>query len=79
MNETVKSLPLGTQDFKVLRENDMLYVDKTAFIYHLIKSVRVGFLARPRRFGKSLLCSTLRYLFEGNRSLFKNLWLDPEY
>ena len=78
MKQPLQRLPLGIQDFKRLRENDMLYVDKTAYIYHLISDVSSAFLARPRRFGKSLLCSTLQYLFEGKRELFKGLWLDRQ-
>ena len=74
----LQKLSLGTQDFKRLREDKMLYVDKTEYIYHLITNTLAVFLPRPRRFGKSLLCSTLRYLFEGERDLFKGLWLDRE-
>ncbi len=69
--------PIGQQDFKNIRVNDALYVDKTLYIEKLVKSQsRCFFLARPRRFGKSLFLSTLRYFFEGERKLFKDLYID---
>ncbi|GHT51223.1 ATPase AAA [Spirochaetia bacterium] len=71
-----KKLPLGIQTFSKIREGDYHYVDKTARIYELITTTDVVFLSRPRRFGKSLLCSTLRSLFEGCRDLFKGLAID---
>ena len=69
--------PIGQQDFKTLREDDAFYVDKTAFVYKIVRSKsKYYFLARPRRFGKSLFLSTLRYFFEGRRDLFKGLYID---
>lgn len=69
--------PIGQQDFKVLRENEALYIDKTQFIDKIVTSKsQYYFLARPRRFGKSLFLSTLKYFFEGNRELFKGLYID---
>jgi hypothetical protein len=66
-----RRLPLGIQDFKTIREDGYVYVDKTARIYDLLTgSGKTFFLSRPRRFGKSLLCSTLGALFEGRRDLF---------
>jgi hypothetical protein len=66
-----QKLPIGIQDFVKIREEGFLYVDKTARIHELITgSGGVFFLSRPRRFGKSLLCSTLGALFEGRRELF---------
>jgi hypothetical protein len=66
-----RRLPIGIQDFAGIREGAFLYVDKTARIHELITgSGKVFFLSRPRRFGKSLLCSTLGALFEGRRELF---------
>jgi hypothetical protein len=66
-----RKLPIGIQDFVSIREEGYVYVDKTARIHDLITgSGRVFFLSRPRRFGKSLLCSTLGALFEGWRELF---------
>ena len=69
--------PIGQQDFKNLRDRDGLYVDKTYYIDKILKSnSQYYFLARPRRFGKSLFLSTLRYFFEGQRNLFKGLYID---
>lgn len=69
--------PIGQQDFKTLREGNALYVDKTAFVEKIARSnSRYYFLARPRRFGKSLFLSTLQYFFEGRRELFKGLHVD---
>ena len=66
--------PIGTQTFSVLRERGDIYVDKTAYVYRLAHSpARYFFLSRPRRFGKSLLVSTLRSYFEGRKELFKGL------
>ena len=70
-------LPLGIQTFSEIIEDGRVYVDKTARIYDLVTgSGKFVFLARPRRFGKSLLCSTLAALFEGRRELFKWLAVD---
>lgn len=71
----MKKLSLGIQTFAKLIENNCVYVDKTAYIYELIQG-DCFFFARPRRFGKSLLCSTLKELFLGKRELFKGLWID---
>lgn len=69
--------PIGQQDFRTLREEDALYIDKTPFIERIVHSqTRYFFLARPRRFGKSLFLSTLRYFFEGRRELFRGLYVD---
>lgn len=68
---------IGQQDFKSLREGGAVYVDKTAFIERIAKSnIRYYFLARPRRFGKSLFLSTLQYFYEGKRELFKGLHIN---
>jgi hypothetical protein len=69
----MKQLPLGTQSFEILRNSDCLYVDKTEMIYRIISGGRVYFLSRPRRFGKSLLLSTIQALFEGKKNLFEGL------
>lgn len=77
MEEKRIKYPIGQQDFKALRENNALYIDKTAFIEKMVESgSQYYFLARPRRFGKSLFLSTLRYFFEGQRDLFKGLYVD---
>ena len=75
MNE-LQLLPLGIQDFKKLREDNFLYVDKTAIIYELTHSASAVFLSRPRRFGKSLLLSTIRYYFLGRKELFTDLAME---
>ncbi len=63
-------------NFAEIRQLGGLYVDKTKEIYDCIGKDSYYFLSRPRRFGKSLLCSTLKEMFSGNRELFKGLWLD---
>ena len=72
----MQKLPIGIQSFKCLREDGYLYVDKTEVIYRLVTEAKVYFLSRPRRFGKSLLCSTLKAYFEGDRELFKGLAIE---
>jgi hypothetical protein len=72
--------PLGIQTFSEIREENYLYVDKTATIYDLVTSGKVYFLSRPRRFGKSLLISTLEALFRGQKALFDGLAIaDTDY
>ncbi len=71
----MKKLPIGIQSFEVMRTQGYLYVDKTRDIYRLVNEGMFYFLARPRRFGKSLLVSTLQCLFQGRRDLFRGLWL----
>jgi hypothetical protein len=71
----MKKLSLGIQTFEKIIEEDRVYVDKTQYIYELIQE-NCLFLARPRRFGKSLLCSTLKNLFLGKKELFKGLWIE---
>lgn len=70
---TLRKLPIGIQDFPSLREEGYLYVDKTRFVHKLATEGRVYFLSRPRRFGKSLLLSTLGAYFEGRKELFEGL------
>lgn len=73
---TAPQAQTGIQDFPILIKNGYTYVDKTRFLYALIKERPGCFLARPRRFGKSLLVSTLASLFKGERELFKGLWIN---
>lgn len=68
-----RKLPIGIQSFEDLRRNEYLYVDKTEDIFNLVHSGKVYFLSRPRRFGKSLLISTLEAYFEGKKELFEGL------
>lgn len=75
MEQDIK-YPIGEQDFKNLRERECLYIDKTKYIKKIVESGgKYYFLARPRRFGKSLFLSTLQYFFEGRRELFNGLYI----
>ena len=68
-----KLYPVGIQNFESLRRDGYFYVDKTAKIFELVRTGRYYFLSRPRRFGKSLLISTLEAYFQGKRELFEGL------
>ena len=72
----LKRLPVGIQTFEKIRENDMLYIDKTEYIWNMIHLSNYIFLSRPRRFGKSLLVSTLQAYYEGRKDLFKGLFIE---
>lgn len=71
-----KIYPIGIQNFESLRNDGYFYVDKTALIYQMVKTGRYYFLSRPRRFGKSLLISTLEAYFLGKKELFKGLAME---
>ncbi len=71
----MKKLPIGESSFENMRTRDYLYVDKTEYVHHMATEGAYYFLARPRRFGKSLLLSTLKCLFQGRRELFEGLWI----
>ena len=68
--------PIGLQNFEKIRIGNYLYVDKTQLIYSLVKGGSYYFLSRPRRFGKSLLISTLEAYFEGKKKLFEGLAIE---
>ena len=68
--------PIGVQNFEKIRKDGYLYVDKTALIYQLVTTGSYYFLSRPRRFGKSLLISTLEAYFQGKKELFKGLAME---
>ncbi len=68
--------PIGMQSFEQIREDGYVYVDKTSLVYDLVQNGKIYFLSRPRRFGKSLLVSTLENYFLGHRELFKGLAID---
>ena len=73
----IKQYPLGIQTFERIRKEDKLYIDKTEYIYHMTHSDGTYFfLGRPRRFGKSLLVSTMQSYFEGKKDLFKGLAME---
>lgn len=74
----MQTLPIGIQDFPQLRERNHIYVDKTAQIFDLMRVGAFVFLSRPRRFGKSLLTTTLKAIFEGKRALFAGLWIEDK-
>lgn len=67
----IAKLPCGIQTFEEIRTQNYIYVDKTRFLVRLIDNGKPYFLARPRRFGKSLTCSTFEALFQGRKELFK--------
>lgn len=71
--------PIGIQSFEKLREGGYLYVDKTELLFRLVDAGQYYFLSRPRRFGKSLMISTLEAIFQGKRHLFKGLAIDSLY
>ena len=71
-----RKFPIGIQSFKSLRQDNYLYVDKTALVYELANSGKPFFLSRPRRFGKSLLLSTLEAYFRGQKELFEGLAIE---
>ena len=68
--------PIGIQSFETIIEDGYVYIDKTALVYDLVHNGQVYFLCRPRRFGKSLLVSTLKCYFEGRKELFEGLAID---
>lgn len=71
-----KIYPIGIQNFESLRRDNYFYIDKTALIYQMVKTGRYYFLSRPRRFGKSLLVSTLEAYFQGKKELFTGLAME---
>jgi hypothetical protein len=75
----LRKYPIGLQDFKGIIEDGFMYVDKTRLIHTLIGSGKYYFLSRPRRFGKSLLLSTIKQVFSGNKDLFKGLWIEDHW
>lgn len=68
--------PIGIQNFEKIRKEGYLYIDKTALVYRLAKTGSYYFLSRPRRFGKSLLISTLEAYFQGKKELFEGLAME---
>ncbi|SFE11348.1 PD-(D/E)XK nuclease superfamily protein [Chitinophaga sp. CF118] len=75
----MRKYPIGIQDFGEIRNGGFLYIDKTQLIYNLIESGKYYFLSRPRRFGKSLLLSTIKEIFSGNKKLFEGLWIHDQW
>ena len=71
-----KIYPIGIQNFEKLRTGGYFYIDKTELIYRIIKTGSYYFLSRPRRFGKSLLISTIEAYFQGKKELFEGLAME---
>ncbi len=71
----MKKLPIGIQTFRVIREENYIYIDKTKEALELIESYKYAFLSRPRRFGKSLFIDTLHNIFEAKKTLFEGLYI----
>lgn len=71
-----RQFPIGEQDFANVRNRNLVYIDKTHLIYDIVHESGKYFFFRPRRFGKSLLLSTMRYYFEGRHELFEGLAID---
>ena len=72
---TLQNLPIGIQDFEKIRKEGYLYVDKTEQIWRLTHTGCYYFLSRPRRFGKSLLMTTIKAYYQGKRELFDGLYI----
>jgi len=75
----MKNLPIGLQTLPKLREKNCVYVDKTQMIHSLVTRGVYYFLSRPRRFGKSLLISTMKELFLGNKAVFEGTWIENNW
>lgn len=75
----MKKLPIGIQTLSHIIEDGYVYVDKTAIAHRLITSGKYYFLSRPRRFGKSLFLDTLKEIFEGNKAIFKGLFIEDQW
>ena len=74
--DAMRKLPIGIQTFEEIRKENYLYVDKTAWVYQIVCVGKPYFLSRPRRFGKSLLISTLEAYFQGRKDLFEGLAIE---
>ena len=75
----MKNLPIGIQTLPKLINGNCIYVDKTEIIHRLVTTGKYYLLSRPRRFGKSLLVSTLKELFQANKSVFEGLWIENNW
>ena len=73
---STKIYPIGIQNFEKIRNDGYLYIDKTALMYQMVKTGSYYFLSRPRRFGKSLLISTMEAYFQGKKELFQGLAIE---
>ncbi|NJN35581.1 MAG: AAA family ATPase [Saprospiraceae bacterium] len=75
----LKKLPIGVHEFPDFHSDNLLYIDKTQHIHRLVTRGKYYFMSRPRRFGKSLLLSTLKCLFQGRKELFQGLWIEDKW
>ena len=75
----MKNLPIGIQTLPEIRAMNCIYVDKTELVHTMVTTGKYYFFSRPRRFGKSLLVSTLKELFKGNRAIFSDLWINDKW
>jgi hypothetical protein len=75
----MKILPIGIQDFETIIKGNFVYVDKTKYYYDTFETGKFYFFSRPRRFGKSLFLSSLKYLYQGRKDLFKGLWIEDNW
>ena len=75
MRTRLQKLPIGESSFENMRTRDYLYVDKTEYVHRMVMEGAYYFVSRPRRFGKSLLLSTLKCLFQARKELFEGLWI----
>jgi Predicted AAA-ATPase/PD-(D/E)XK nuclease superfamily len=75
----MKNLPIGIQTLGQIRAKNCIYVDKTQLVHQLVTTGTYYFFSRPRRFGKSLLISTLKELYLGNKALFEGLWIENNW
>jgi Predicted AAA-ATPase/PD-(D/E)XK nuclease superfamily len=75
----MKNLPIGIQTLTQLRAKNCVYVDKTQLVHQLVTTGTYYFFSRPRRFGKSLLISTLKELYLGNKAVFEGLWIENNW
>jgi Predicted AAA-ATPase/PD-(D/E)XK nuclease superfamily len=75
----MKNLPIGIQTLTEIRAMNCIYVDKTEYVHRLVTTGKYYFLSRPRRFGKSLLISTFKQLFLGNKPIFEGLWIHDKW
>jgi Predicted AAA-ATPase/PD-(D/E)XK nuclease superfamily len=75
----MKNLPIGIQTLVQIRAKNCIYVDKTQLVHQLVTTGTYYFFSRPRRFGKSLLISTLKELYLGNKAIFEGLWIENNW
>ena len=75
----MKNLPIGIQTLVQIRAKNCIYVDKTQLVHQLVTTGTYYFFSRPRRFGKSLLISTLKELYLGNKAVFEGLWIENNW